>query len=689
MAATAYSYVRFSSRDQQAGDSGARQGAEAERYARENGLILDTTYKDSGVSGFRGKNAASGAFSRFVVAVTEGRIPAGSYLLVEAFDRFTRDEGINAAALLKTLLDHDITVVTLEDRQVYTHENLRSGRASLIVAVAKMESAASYSERLSRRMKSAWSAKRAQVPKKKLTKTCRGWLLLKPCRTEFQVLEKKAEIVRLMFYLYIHHMGLEALVQYLNNEGVPTFDSERRKANGWSIRTVARILFGRAVIGEFEPHTVAQVRSATTGKLVRRDIPTGEIERDYYPAIIDRATWERAQAKRARSQGTGGPRSHMTNMFSGLMTCLHCGSRLVTLAKGADARATRRKIRADYHAWREGRYFVCTAAHRRLRGADGAPRCHHRDHMPLAPFEDAVLDGLAGLLVDNRPPHNPRLVGLQEEIDRSAREIDVVSANLDDVISRHGRDPEIARSIERIKARLATQRSRKAELERELAEKRGAVPVGDVVETVRRLRQDVLAKEHNVRQQARMQVAEAMKQIVDEILVNTVEDAAIVRFGNVHEFYVVSDRVYATEAADLPDIISYFRYATPGSPEMSRFQTVLERMGVEHSPDKAAGTSWASPSLFRSRFYIPGAPEPPLPSAGEEVGSRLPDGRVGAAIIRLLTRRFEREFRDVGGNLRQPCQDSAASRTEQAGLRRALQAGKKALIWLEGAVASK
>jgi DNA invertase Pin-like site-specific DNA recombinase len=63
----AYSYVRFSSAEQAKGDSLRRQTAKAAAWCLENGYTLDpSTYKDLGVSGFRGKNAASGALAQFL-----------------------------------------------------------------------------------------------------------------------------------------------------------------------------------------------------------------------------------------------------------------------------------------------------------------------------------------------------------------------------------------------------------------------------------------------------------------------------------------------------------------------------------------------------------------------------------------------------------------------------------------------
>ena len=56
-----YSYVRFSSKAQEFGDSQRRQFTRAQEYCRKNGLTLETTtFEDLGVSAWRGRNVDKG-----------------------------------------------------------------------------------------------------------------------------------------------------------------------------------------------------------------------------------------------------------------------------------------------------------------------------------------------------------------------------------------------------------------------------------------------------------------------------------------------------------------------------------------------------------------------------------------------------------------------------------------------------
>ena len=69
----------------------------------------------------RGKSAYSRSkqsfkeskFGQFVQHVESGRVPPGSYLLVESVDRLTREEPNTGLMRLLHLLSHDIRIITL------------------------------------------------------------------------------------------------------------------------------------------------------------------------------------------------------------------------------------------------------------------------------------------------------------------------------------------------------------------------------------------------------------------------------------------------------------------------------------------------------------------------------------------------------------------------------------------------
>ena len=97
----AYSYIRFSTPEQEKGDSLRRQEEEARKYAVEHGFNLDESqkFKDLGKSGYKGFNRINGALNDFLNLVNSGEIPKGSVLIVEHLDRLSREKVSDALTL--------------------------------------------------------------------------------------------------------------------------------------------------------------------------------------------------------------------------------------------------------------------------------------------------------------------------------------------------------------------------------------------------------------------------------------------------------------------------------------------------------------------------------------------------------------------------------------------------------------
>src|SRR5664280_2213095 len=119
----AYSYIRFSTPDQIEG-SLERQLQTSRQYAKEHNLELDETMQDLGLSAFTGVHRTKGAFGIFIKLVEEGKIPAGTVLLVENLDRLSREKPLRAIAQITTIVEAGIKVVTLQNGMEFTEETL-------------------------------------------------------------------------------------------------------------------------------------------------------------------------------------------------------------------------------------------------------------------------------------------------------------------------------------------------------------------------------------------------------------------------------------------------------------------------------------------------------------------------------------------------------------------------------------
>jgi DNA invertase Pin-like site-specific DNA recombinase len=157
----AFSYVRMSMEKQIKGDSLRRQLEWGHQYAASNNLLLDDGLRDIGVSAWKGNNRKRGALGEFVRMVESGRIPRGSFLLVESLDRLSRTQVMDALELFTGILRSGITIVTMgPPEQIYTWESINGDFGQLIITLTVMARAHEESQRKSERIRAAFANKR-------------------------------------------------------------------------------------------------------------------------------------------------------------------------------------------------------------------------------------------------------------------------------------------------------------------------------------------------------------------------------------------------------------------------------------------------------------------------------------------------------------------------------------------------
>lgn len=325
----AYSYIRFSTPEQSLGHSFIRQIEGARDFAKKHDLDLDESFKDEGISAFRGahrdERAALGAFLK---AVEVGRVAAGSYLIVESLDRLSREEVVDALELFLGLTRNGIIIVTLADGHIYSRETLRAGPTLLIISIIELTRSHGESARKSEMVGKAWAHKRelAQTSKQAMTARCPGWIQLVggPKRGHYELIEDRVAIVRSIFAQTISGLGKRAIQKRLNQAKIPTWGPGKKKPNFWHESYIGKILSNPATYGEFTPK----------GDLAGgSEAEASETIQGYFPAVIDRDTFEAAQASiKSRSFGKGKPGARH-NLLRGLVRCAACGSGMVYLNK--------------------------------------------------------------------------------------------------------------------------------------------------------------------------------------------------------------------------------------------------------------------------------------------------------------------------------------------------------------------
>lgn len=336
--AKAYSYIRFSTPEQERGDSLRRQTDAAVRYAALHDLELDDklTFRDLGVSAFRGANEETGRLGEFLAAVHHSDIPKGSFLLVESLDRLSRQKPRKAVKVLERICEAGITVVTLDDGRAYTEETLDEDPMALLVALLVASRAYEESAKKGRRVALAWENKRANAKVKPLTSRAPGWLRLKEDRSGFVLVPERAAIVRRIFEQTLEGRGQHAIAESLNRDGIPVFG----RGKLWQRSYIKKMLADASVIGVYLPHRADR----SGGKKVR--IPTQPVE-GYFPPVIDREVFDRVAAL---SNGrTANTKSGMANILAGLAKCPRCGATMTRVNKGSGPKGGKP-------------YLVCTMA---------------------------------------------------------------------------------------------------------------------------------------------------------------------------------------------------------------------------------------------------------------------------------------------------------------------------------------
>jgi len=332
----AISYLRFSTPEQERGDSFRRQTKAAEDYAAKHGLLLtdDLRFEDKGVSAFRGNNAASGELSQLRRMVEDGEIPRGTYLLVENLDRLSRDTPYRANRQLGTLIDAGLVVVTLSDGNVYSEEvmNSEEGLYKMFASLMVMMRANEESRTKSRRLAAANAAKRdrAAADLKRLTKRGPAWLTARD-DTDMAgpegwiVDEDKAAVIRRIFEMGRDRVGMETVAARLNQEGVPPFGRGMR----WHGSYVQKLWHNPAVIGTIIPHALEVDNQGKKRRVPQEAIP------GYYPAIIGEALWADVQTRKdvAKPRGSS-TKQPVKNPLAGIGKCGYCGSTVTRVQKG-------------------------------------------------------------------------------------------------------------------------------------------------------------------------------------------------------------------------------------------------------------------------------------------------------------------------------------------------------------------
>jgi DNA invertase Pin-like site-specific DNA recombinase len=339
----------------------------AHEWCAKHGYELDSTLEltDAGRSAYRGDHIRRGALGRFLELAQAGQLGPEPVLLIEAIDRLSRLEPLDALddVFIRLTKGAGVVIVDLEDGQEYSRATLNRGDMALLLLTMKVKAAHDYSLRLGRRVSAHWEQARERGRAGQLMRGAGGplpfWLEPNP-DGGWQLIEKRAEVVRLIFQLVLDH-GMGSIASELNRLGLPGPTGGR-----WRSTSVALVLKSQAAWGARAMNHRAVEKAKSHRKQLELnasgplpEMPVIELVPGYFPAVVSREEFDqaaRAVDRRRHAPSvkarTDGP---MHTWLQGLVFC-GGGSLMVActhLAKGQTVAVLRCR------AQRDGRGCAC------------------------------------------------------------------------------------------------------------------------------------------------------------------------------------------------------------------------------------------------------------------------------------------------------------------------------------------
>lgn len=302
----AYSYIRFSSKKQEQGDSVRRQTELAEQYAEQNNLTLsEKNFQDLGISAFKEGNRPS--LGDMLQAIEQGSIESGSTIIIESLDRLSR-RGIEVTQqIIKSILQHNVFIASLVDGLLLNRDSVNDLVSVIRIALAA-DLAYKESEKKSQRLRETKGQQRQRALQGEvINKILPFWLEKKNNKFVFS---DKIDTVKRIIELKKKGLGTNKIAKTLNDEG-----HQPLRSSGWNHTTVGKTLKSVALYGAYQTSETTKDR-----KVILLDIVEG-----YYPAVISKEEFMLLQSD--AKQNKPGYKSEQ-NAFTGLLRH-SCGGALV------------------------------------------------------------------------------------------------------------------------------------------------------------------------------------------------------------------------------------------------------------------------------------------------------------------------------------------------------------------------
>jgi hypothetical protein len=500
----AVGYIRLSSKRQCTPEAKANHRAGIQAYIKshpEHELRWLRDYEDWGLSGWS-ESHRDGQFGAMKRDIASGELPPGTWIIVRDMDRLGRDDIHRASHELSGLLVAKMTIVTVMDGHIH-----RGGTGDLsrqmmdLMYSLTLQGRSNEESEIKSRRRSAAAAKartKALADKTIIRGACPAWLRIEGDR--HVVIDDAALLVRRVYQMFVSGLGYGKVARTLNSEGVASIG----RSGEWSSTYVRLLLSNRAVIGE-----------AQFGKRNRDTQDKHVLEREaiegYYPPIISMELWQRAQrvsADRTRfaEAGNGGmfkQRDGTPNLLAGIARCGSCGGPMIR------------------HIGHKGRaYLRCDS---RVQRRD----CPNSSHVRLLELEQHVLVRTYHALSLPAPAVEPKpeLEGVRGAIGWDERGVERLLGDVEDEEDAATRRA-LRKRIGEIESRIAANKTKLAEAEWAVTHWQQDTYQNEQARLIATISQSRAGYDA-----WRLQVAAALRRVVDKLTVNADKSITLELFG--------------------------------------------------------------------------------------------------------------------------------------------------------------
>lgn len=319
----AYSYIRFSTKEQLHGDSLNRQLQAAREWCSNKGIELsDKGFKDLGISGYSGKQRPD--LSAMLIAIENGFIKKGDYIILENLDRLSRQGIDKTQEIIRQILLKDVNIESLSDG-ISLNKSSLNDLISVIRIALSADLAHKESLKKSERIQAAKNRQKQAVLEGKIIKKRLPYWLKKD--GDKHCFNENVGAIRLIISMRKQGHGYKSIAATLNKSAfIP------RNGRIWSGTTIADILRHPALYGTYEFGTTTDIS---------KFVVQGSVD-NYYPALCSYSEFLSFQSNISKSAGGITKHNHLYR----LVKC-QCGS---AMSKKVSKRLVAGKLK-HYNQW--------------------------------------------------------------------------------------------------------------------------------------------------------------------------------------------------------------------------------------------------------------------------------------------------------------------------------------------------